>query len=207
MIKLYGAPFSRAGRAIWMLEETGQSYEIINIDPRLGETRTADMLELNANGHVPVLVDGETTIWESMAVNLYLADQYRCLMPDTAAGRGHAYQWSFWAMTEAEPPLLDILMHSMFLPEDQRDPALVEAGLETLKGPLSVLDQALTGTPYLLGEDFSVADLNVCSVLGFAAYVQYDFSPYPAVAAWLARCNGRPAAQKMQQLAQAAMAS
>jgi len=206
MIKLYGAPFSRAGRAVWMLEETGQPYEIINKDPRQGETRTAEMLKLNPNGHVPVLVDGDTTIWESMAVNLYLADQYQCLMPETAAGRGTAYQWSVWAMTEAEPPLLDILMHSMFLPEDQRDPSRVAAGLETVKGPLSVLDQALSDQPYLLGENFSVADLNTCAVLGFAAHVQYDFSPYPAVAAWLALCNARPGAKKMQQLAQAAMA-
>lgn len=205
MIKLYGAPFSRAGRAIWMLEETGQPYEIISKDPRQGETRTPDMLELNPNGHVPVLVDDDTIIWESMAVNLYLADQYQCLMPNTAADRGRAYQWSIWAMTEVEPPLIDILMHSMFLPEDQRDHSRVEAGLETLKAPLAVLDQALAGRSYLLGESFSVADLNTCSVLGFAAYIQYDFSPYPAVGAWLARCNSRPGAQKMQELAQAAM--
>lgn len=206
MIKLYGAPFSRAGRAVWMLEETGQPYEIISKDPRLGETRSAEMLQINPNGHVPVIVDGDTTIWESMAVNLYLADQYQCLMPTTAAGRGQAYQWSLWAMTEAEPPLLDILMHSMFLPEEQRDPAKVTAGYEAIKAPLAVLEQALSGQEYLIGDQFSVADLNTCSVLGFAAYVQYDFSPYPAVGAWLARCTQRPGAQTMQQLAQAAMA-
>lgn len=206
MIRLYGAPFSRAGRAVWMLEEVGQAYEIISKDPRTGETRSPEMLALNPNGHVPVIDDNGTIIWESMAVNLYLADKYQKLMPETAELRGQAYHWSFWAITEAEAPLLDILMHSMFLPEDQRDPAVAAAGLETLKNPLAVLDAALTGKNYLLGDEFTVADLNVCSVLGFAAYIQYDFSPYPAIAGWLGRCNDRPGAQKMGQLAMAAMA-
>ena len=76
MIKLYGAPFTRAGRAVWMLEEVGQAYEIISKDPRTGETRSSEMLALNPNGHVPVIDDNGTIIWESMAVNLYLADKY-----------------------------------------------------------------------------------------------------------------------------------
>ena len=102
MIKLYGAPFTRAGRAVWMLEETGQPYELISKNPQTGETRSDEMLALNPNGHVPVLDDNGTVIWESMAVNLYLADKYQTLMPATAEARGTAYQWSFWAITEAE---------------------------------------------------------------------------------------------------------
>ncbi|HAC34936.1 MAG TPA: glutathione S-transferase family protein [Gammaproteobacteria bacterium] len=206
MIKLYGAPFTRAGRAVWMLEETGQPYELISKNPQNGETRSDEMLALNPNGHVPVLDDNGTVIWESMAVNLYLADKYQTLMPATAETRGAAYQWSFWAITEAEGPLLDILMHSMFLPEEMRDPGKAEAGYEAIKAPLAALEQSLQGKDYLLDDEFTVADLNVCSVLGFAAYIQYDFSPYPAIAGWLGRCNARPAAQKMVQLAQEAMA-
>jgi glutathione S-transferase len=71
---------------------------------------------------------------------------------------------------------------------------------------MKVLDEHLAGRPYLLGGDFNVADLNVCSVLGLAAMLQYDFSPFANIGAWLGRCNSRPAAQRFQQKAQEAMA-
>lgn len=206
MLKVYGAPFSRAGRAVWMAEELGQPYELISKDPRTGETRSAEMLALNPNGHVPVVEDGDFVIWESMAINLYLAQKYDTLWPAGLEDQAHASQWSFWVMTEVEPPLIAILMNSMFLPEEQRDASAVTQGMEQLKAPMAVLNGALEGRDYLLGSEFSVADLNVCAVLGFAHYVQYDFSPYPNVAAWLQRCAARPGHQKMSRIAQEAMA-
>ena len=206
MLKVYGAPFSRAGRTVWMAEELGEPYELISKDPRSGETRTPDMLALNPNGHVPVIEDGDFVLWESMAINLYLAQSRNKLWPSSGKAQARAAQWSFWAMTEVEPPLISILMHAMFLPEEQRDPSAVSKGKEQLEAPLAVLDGALDGQDYLLGNAFSVADLNVCSVLGFAHYIQYDFSPYPKVGAWLQRCGSRPAHQTMSKIAQEAMA-
>lgn len=205
-MKLYGAPYSRAGRCVWMLEELGVPYEHIPLSPRTGETRAPDMLARNPNGHVPVLDDGGYLIWESMAVNLYLAEKHNQLWPADVRGHGHAIQWSFWAITEVEPPLIGLLMHSMFLPEAQRDPKVAAKGREDLKKPLAVLDAHLKGRDFLLGNAFTVADLNVCAVLGMAAFVNFDFGPYPAVAAWLGRCSSRPAAQKYQKLVQASMA-
>lgn len=204
-MKLYGAPYSRAGRCVWMLEEIGKPYENIPTNPRSGETRSPQMLELNPNGHVPVLDDDGYIIWESMAVNLYLAEKHQVLWPADLKQRGHATQWSFWAMTEVEPPLITLLMNRMFLPEGQRDASAADKAQETLKTPLKVLDGQLSGREYLLGGSFTVADLNVCSVLGMAALLQYDFSPFPQVGAWLGRCNGRPAAQRYHQKAQEAM--
>ena len=76
MIKLYGIPASRAFRVRWMLEELGVAYQNVPTNFATGETRTAEFLKLNPNGHIPVLVDGETVLWESMAINLYLARAY-----------------------------------------------------------------------------------------------------------------------------------
>jgi len=204
-MKLYGAAYSRAGRCIWMLEEIGQPYDHVGTSPR-GETRTPEMLKLNPNGHVPVLDDNGYVIWESLAINQYLAEKTGALWPAGAQAHGQISQWSLWAMTEVEPHLVTMLMHMMFLPEAQRSPAAIEQAKAALAKPMQVLDEHLAGRAYLLGADFNVGDLNLCSVLGLAAMLHYDFSPFGNVGTWLGRCNGRPAAQRFQKIAQEAMA-
>ena len=204
-MKLYGAAYSRAGRCIWMLEEIGQPYDHVGTSPR-GETRTPEMLKLNPNGHVPVLDDNGYVIWESLAINQYLAEKTGILWPTGAQAHGQIAQWSLWAMTEVEPHLVTMLMHMMFLPEAQRSPAAIEQAKAALAKPMQVLNDHLAGRAHLLGADFNVGDLNVCSVLGLAAMLHYDFSPFANVGAWLGRCNSRPAAQRFQQKAQEAMA-
>ena len=75
MIKLYGIPRSRTMRPLWMLEELGLPYENVKVS-FVNETRTPAFLKVNPNGHIPVLQDGDLTLWESMAINLYLARRY-----------------------------------------------------------------------------------------------------------------------------------
>ncbi len=204
-MKLYGAAYSRAGRCIWMLEEIGQPYDHVGTSPR-GETRTPEMLKLNPNGHVPVLDDNGYVIWESLAINQYLAEKTGTLWPTGVQAHGRIAQWSLWAMTEVEPHLVTMLMHMMFLPEAQRSPAAVDQARASLAAPMQVLNAQLAGQACLTGADFNVADLNVCSVLGLAALLKYDLSPYANVGAWVGRCMSRPAAQRYQQKAQEAMA-
>ena len=196
MIKLYGVPMSRAARPLWMLEELGLGYEHIQTNFTT-DVQKPDYLALNPNGHIPTLVDGDTVIWESIAINLYLARRYdQGLWPKTVEGEGHALQWSFWAVTEIEEPLLTALMNRMFLPENERDPAKAEDALERLQKPLAVLEGALEGKDYLVENRFTVADLNVASVLGWSALAGADLSSYPRVQAWAGRCSSRPAAAK-----------
>ncbi len=76
MIHLYGSRHNRAFRTYWMLEELGLAYEATPLDTQGGETRTEEFLAVNPNGHVPTLVDGEHVVWESMAINLYLARKH-----------------------------------------------------------------------------------------------------------------------------------
>lgn len=197
MIKLYGIPASRAFRVRWMLEELGVAYQNVPTNFATGETRTAEFLKLNPNGHIPVLVDGETVLWESMAINLYLARAYGGgLWPASAADEGRAFQWSFWVITEVEAALLTVLMHRRILPAAQRDAGVATTHEAKLAGPFAVLDGALRGRSYLLGEAFSVADLNVAAVLTWATLAGIDLSKWPQAAAWLQRCAGRPACQK-----------
>jgi glutathione S-transferase len=163
-----------------------------------GETRKPEYLKINPNVHMPALDDNGTLLWESMAINLYIAEKYgkAPLWPSTVEGHGACYQWSLWSMTEVEAPMLDVVYHRMMLPADQRDEKVALAGIEKLKAPLKVLDDHLQKSDYLLGKEFTIADLNVASVLSIAQYIQLDLSRTSNAQKWLQKCLGRPANQK-----------
>lgn len=196
MIKVYGVPLSRTFRPLWALEEIGVEYENVPVN-FLTDAKKPQYLAINPNGRIPALVDGDLTLFESMAINLYLARKYDGgLQPKSADDDARAVQWSFWAMTELEPHLLKMLQHRVMLPEDQRDASEAEAGQTALQAPLGVLDGALADRAYLLGDSFSIADLNVASVLSWAIFVGLDLSGFARVKAWFEACMGRPAAAR-----------
>ena len=201
MIKLYGIPRSRTMRPLWMLEELGLPYENVKVS-FVNDTRKPEFLKINPNGHIPVLQDGDLTLWESMAINLYLARKYdKGLWPKRVEDEGRAFQWSLWTMTELEEPVLTALLHRMFYPADQRDPKKADDAAERFKTPLGVLNGALAGKQYLLGDAFTVADLNVASVISWAPLGGLDLGAAPNAQAWVGRCTGRPAFARVQQLA------
>jgi glutathione S-transferase len=152
---------------------------------------------VNPNGRIPAIDDNGFKLWESMAINLYLARKHGSgLLPKTMEDEAQAIQWSFWVMTEVEKPAPAVLLHRFFLPEDQRDSRLADEGEQQLQKPLEVLDQRLATTGYLVGPTFTVADLNVASVLSWARMGGVDLSGFPQVDQWLAGCLKRPAAVK-----------
>ncbi|MGB9381179.1 glutathione S-transferase family protein [Candidatus Binatus sp.] len=200
MTKLHGTSRSRSARSLWALEELGVNYEH-NPMPTT-DAKSAAHLKLNPNGHVPVLEDDGVVLWESMAINLYLADKYGkdSMWPSNAAGRAAAYQWSFWAMTEVEPHLITVLRNRVMNAPDQRDEKAASAAVEALKAPLNALEEALKGKEYLLGKTFTIADLNVAAVMSWIPMMKLDLSSTPNVEAWLQKCLGREANKKVRGL-------
>jgi glutathione S-transferase len=183
-----------------MLEELGVPYENVKINTT-GESRTPEFLRINPNGHVPTLQEDGLTLWESLAINLYLARKYdKGLWPKTVEDEGRAFQWSIWAMTELEEPIITALRHRVLFPEAQRDPQQANAAAQRFVGPLKVLDDALAGKSCLLGETFTVTDLNVASVLMLAPLAGLDLSSAANVQAWLGRCTARPALARAQKV-------
>ncbi len=200
MIKLYGVPMSRAIRPLWMLEELGLEYEHVKIHFATGETRSPEFLKINPNGHIPALVDGDLTLCESMAINLYLARKYdQGLWPKSVEDEARTYQWSIWSMTEIEEPLVTAMVHRLLLPEDQREAAKADDAEQRFRKPLAVLDAALADRDYLLGDAFTVADLNVASVMLTASLGKIDIADAPNASAWLQRCTSRPAMARARQ--------
>jgi glutathione S-transferase len=198
-MKLYGITGSRALRSIWALEEVGADYELVRTH-FMGDSKKPEYLAINPNGRVPALVDGDLTLVESMAINLYLAKKYGgTLWPSSEADQALAVQWSFWGITEIEPHIMALLIHRMMLPEDQRNEALAAAGEEDIQRPLKVLETHLGDRDHLLGGEFSIADLNVASVLSMAGMVSLDLAGYPKVTSWLAACTSRPSMERARK--------
>jgi glutathione S-transferase len=200
MTKLHGTSRSRSARSLWALEELGVNYEHLPMPTT--DAKSPAHLKLNPNGHVPVLEDDGAVVWESMAINLYLAEKYgkNSLWPSEPAARAEIYKWSFWSITEVEPLLLTLLRNRVMAPPDQRDEKAALAAVEALKAPLNALEEALKGKEYLLGKNFSIADLNVASVLSWAPMMKLDLSSTPTLQAWLQKCLGREANKKVRGL-------
>jgi len=200
LIQLYGTRQSRATRCLWALEELGVPYELV-VTQLATDAKTPSYRQINPNGRVPALVDGELRLFESLAINLYLAKTYdkSGLYPRNAADEARTIQWSIWAMTEAEPGLLTILMNRMILPAGQRDEAAAQAAQEKLAQPFTVLDGALAGRKCLLGDAFTIADLNVAAVLSWAVLCKLDLSKTPNVRRWLDECLARPGFAKARK--------
>ena len=199
-MKFYGTSKSRSARSLWALEEVGAKYE--HIPTEVAKAKSPEILALNPNGHIPVLEDNGTVLWESMAINMYVAVKYgkAPFCPDTIEGRGEALKWSFFGVTEIEPHLMTALMHRVFLPADQRDDKAAQKAADTLQGPLKIINNQLNGREYLLGKDFTIADLNVASVLSYAGLAKIDMTATPNTAAWLQKCLGREANQRVRKL-------
>lgn len=199
MLTLYGITASRAYRPLWLLEELGLEYDQIPLDYRSNDLQSEEYRSINPNARIPTLVDGDLVLWESMAINLYLASRYGAstgLWPATPAEQGLCYQWSFWVMTEVENPLLSVLFHKRLLPEYERDQEKLARNLGVLQKPLAVLNDALADRPWLTGTQFTVADLNVAAVLAWAKPARLDLDPWSNLQPWLKNCLDRPAAKK-----------
>jgi glutathione S-transferase len=194
MLQLYGNLRSRAMRCLWMLEEVGEPYQLIEKSTRADDLQSAEYLRLNPNARIPALVDGEVVLWESMAINLYLAQKYEgpmhCAGPQVL---GLSAQWSFWAVLEIEALLLDLLQHRAVLPEFARDASYAERDELLLRKPLGILNDALAGREYLVGNRFTVADLNVASILVWGKIARLDMSTHPEATRWLDGCLARSA--------------
>ncbi len=193
-MKLYYVPRTRASRPRWVLEELGIPYELGRLDPAKGETRTPEHLARQPLGHVPVLEDGELRLFESLAICLHLAEKVpgRALLPPPGtAARALAYQWIFFAATELEPAISPVSTEAR-KPEAERNQAAMEEGRARFRKAAGVLEPVLADRPFVLGQEFSVADVVLGSVLSWGRSLG-ALGGLAAVEAYLARLKQRPA--------------
>jgi glutathione S-transferase len=209
MLTIYGVHRSRASRNIWLAHEMGLKFEQVKViqsyrlpNPEAADapihTRSPAFLKINPNGHIPSIDDDGLILHESLAINLYLAKRYGGVLgPADVAEDGLMGMWAVWAVTEVEPQSIQILYHRVAKPPAERDPAIARAAIEALRAPVAVLDQALAKTGFLVGNRFTVADVNVSEVVRYAMAAPELFDQAPAVQAWLQACHARPAFRQM----------
>ena len=198
MIRLYGPLQSRAARCLWMLEELSIPYEHVPMDDLSREERRKAIGKVAITGKAPAMEDGNLKLFESTAINLYLAAKYddRELWPATQAQRAHVLQWAFFAMTELEPPIVTMFMQKFVHTGDDHNEAAAQAAQTALSEPLGVLDQQLTKRSYLLGDQFTAADLICVSVLDMLGRLGFSVEPWANVNKWVTSCTGRGAYER-----------
>jgi glutathione S-transferase len=194
-LRIYGIARTRAFRVLWVAKELGLDYEHLPVEIGDAGARAPEFLAINPNGRLPVIVDDGFVLFESLAITLYLAKKHASgtLYPGSLAGEAQAWQWSFWALAEVDRGVNIWSLHAVRLPPAERDAKKREEALLVLAAPFKVLDAALTRRPYLLGDDLTVADLNVAAVISRA--IDMEFSALPNLKDWLTRCLDRPAAR------------
>jgi glutathione S-transferase len=178
MIKLYGGARSRASIVKWYLEELQSPYEFQLLDMSVGEHLQPDFLEINPFGKVPAIADGDFQLWESGAILLYLADKYTQVK--TLEEKAIASQWVLFANATLGPGLFG---------EENRE----KESPRLLGG----LNKILAGQFYITSDNFTVSDVAVAAILGYAIlFIKASYEDYPAIDAYMKRISDRPAYKK-----------
>ena len=201
MITLYHSAQSRSARPRWMLEEIGCPYELKRISIADGEQKKPEYLKLNPNGTVPTLVDGDLVVWESAAIVQYLGDKFpeKKLAPAVGTpARAKYYQWIHYAMSGLEPPAVAIFLNTVLRPEAERIPQVVPEARTQLAAAVGVVNGALAGKNFILGSEFSGADVMVGSTIAWAQMMGLVGADHGNVGTYLARLAERPAFGRSQ---------
>ena len=197
-LTIYGSARSRTIRTLWAAKELGLNYNQVDIPPGPQGSRLPEMMAINPNGHVPFIVDDGVMIAESLAINLYLARKAGGpLAGSNLAEDGLITMWSFWASNEIEPHALQALYHTIYHPVDERDPKVVAAALAAVEAPLTVLEAHLAKSGgYLVGGRFTIADLNLASVIFYLRGNPEALASKPHIRAWYEAALARPKAKE-----------
>ncbi len=185
-LRIYGVARTRAFRALWVAKELGIPYEHMPIEIGDAGARTPEFLALNPNGRLPVIVDGDFVLSESLAITLYLAKKYsqrKALSRHSSKTRRGCGNGAFGPSPRSIAASISGRCMRCACRPQERNAALREEALKVIASPFKVLDTAVAQQPYLLGDDFTIADLNVAAVISRA--VDMDLSAWPSLKAWL----------------------
>ncbi len=213
MVTLYGVARSRASRPLWLLAEIGMEYAHVPViqayrlpAPAAADapmnTASAAYLAVNPQGQIPCMTDGDLVLTESLGITLYLARRYGGdLGPRDAAEDALMVQWALHAATGIEGPALEIMYIQSGEGKDTAEgQAAMDIAAEKLRRPLKRLDDHLAGRDWMMGDRFTVADINSAECIRYCAGHPTLMAEFPRLKAWLARAQARPGFQTMWAL-------
>jgi GSH-dependent disulfide-bond oxidoreductase len=206
-LQLYSLPTPNGVKASIMLEEIGLPYEPHTINIGKNETWTPEFLSLNPNGKIPAIIDPNGPngvpfgLFESGAILLYLAEKTGKLLPNDPALRYETIQWVFFQMGAVGPMFGQVGYFHKFAGREIADKRPLERYRDETKRLLGVLDTRLEGRSWMMGDDYTIADISllgwVRNLIGFyEARELVDFDSLKHVPGWLERGLARPAVQR-----------
>jgi len=196
-MKLYNSPGSpNALRARAVAFELGFDPEIVNVDIGKGDNRTPEYLKLNPNGKVPVLVDGAVVVWESRAINAYLAAlrPERDLNPADPARRATVDQWSYWQAIHLGPSMQRVAFERVqkrAFGRGEPDELAIAGEVKTVAELLAILDGALAGREWI-ADTLSLADFALASTFMYRKPAKLGVDAFANVSRWIERLESRP---------------
>lgn len=209
MLTIYGVYRSRASRNLWLVEELGLPFKHVPViqanrlkDPTAADaplnTRSPSFLAVNPGGQIPSIDDEGFVLHQSLAINVYLAKKHGGpLAPANAAEDGLTAMWTLWAAADVEPHTIQVLYNLVGKPPAERDAKLAASSIAALQPHFATLDKHLANTGFVVGNRFTVADINVAEVIRYAVPAKELFEAAPNVAKWIAACHSRPAYKAM----------
>jgi glutathione S-transferase len=201
-MKLYEFGPTRSIRARWMLQELGVDFEAVSVNLPAREHRSPEFLGLNPAGKVPLLVDGDLVLSESVAIVLYLAEKYpdRGFIPADLPLRAELYRWCLFAVTELEQPLWRIALHTTVYAEQDRLPAAVVLARRDFVLMAAVLERHMQDRTYVVGDRVTAADFIVAYTLDWAGEARL-LGECPTLRTYVERMYHRPRApQRLAEL-------
>jgi glutathione S-transferase len=199
VIRIYHSPRARSAQVVWICEELGIPYELETMAFTPENLKSERYLRINPMGKIPTITDGDLTLFESGGIVEYLVERYgegRLAPPPGSPERGRYLQWLHFGEGSLMPPLGDIARHTIFLPEADRIPAVVEDAKRRAAVVLGGLADGLAGRLYLCGDEFTAADVTVGYGVGLMRLFGLIGERHAEVAAYADRLKARPALQK-----------
>ncbi|MBY4628757.1 glutathione S-transferase family protein [Rhizobium croatiense] len=211
MLTIYGVYRSRASRVYWMAHELGLEFRSVPVlqARRLAEplseeaplnTHSPDFAAVNPMAQIPSIRDGDLVMHESLAINLYLARKHGGpLAGQTVEEDGLLAMWTIWAASQVEPHSVKIVLtYDNGLENSAEGKETIAAACYGLRRPLAALESQLSDRQWIVGDRFTVADLNIAEVLRYAQSEAELLDAHPNTKAWIERCQSRPAYKAMQ---------
>lgn len=206
-LQLYSLNTPNGVKVSIMLEEIGLDYEVHRVDIMEDESHTAEFLSLNPNGKIPAIIDPDgpggkpLALFESGAILLYLAEKVGRFLPTDPALRWETIQWLFFQMASIGPMFGQVGFFNKFAGREFSDKRPLERYVNESKRLLGVLDDRLKGRSWIMGEDYSIADIATLGwvdnlITFYEARELVEFDRFKNVGAWLDRGMARPAVKR-----------
>lgn len=182
-------------KVMWLLGELGLAYRHINAGGAFGGLDTPAFLQMNPHGHVPVIDDDGTVVWESHTVIRYLSARYGVgtFWVEDPAERSRADRWMDWVLASLQPDFMGLFWGVYRTPEDQHNPSMIRGYVARCAAHFQLLDRELATRPYLAGDSLTMGDIPAATCLFRYYGLEIERPHLPHVEGWYRRLAERPA--------------